>query len=136
MKRAIFLGLGSLFALFGAVGIFLPLLPTTPFLLLAAFFYARSSARFYDWLVNNRWLGPYIRAYRSGEGLPLSRKLSAMLLLWTAIGISTHFAVDSIYLDLALLCLAAGVSIHLLRMKTARPKTRAALTQPAETSPE
>ncbi len=136
MKRPLFIGIGSLFALLGAVGIFLPILPATPFLLLAAYFYSRSSPQFYDWLINNRWLGPYIRAYRSGEGLPLARKLSAMLLLWTTIGVSTHFAVQSICLDLALLCLAIGVSLHLVRMKTARPNPQAPLAQPAETSPE
>lgn len=120
MKRAVFISLGGLFTLLGALGVFLPLLPATPFLLLAAFFFARSSARFYRWLTHNQLFGPYIRAYRQGEGLPLARKLSAMLLLWAAIGSSAYFAVESMPVKIALLCLALGVSIHLLRMKSSR----------------
>ena len=62
---------GTIFLVFGIIGIFLPILPTTPFLLLAAACYARSSKRFYNWLMNNKWFGNYIKNYNEGRGVPL-----------------------------------------------------------------
>ena len=62
---------GTIFLGFGIVGIFLPILPTTPFLLLSAACYARSSQRFYYWLMNNKWFGNYIKNYNEGRGVPL-----------------------------------------------------------------
>ena len=73
---------------------FVPLLPTIPFLLLAAACYARSSERFYHWLLNNRWFGSYIRNYREGKGVPLKVKIFTIALLWIVIGCSVAFAVE------------------------------------------
>ena len=69
--RAVLIVAGTLCVGLGALGIFLPLLPTTPFLLLAAACYARSSQRFYDWLLNNKYLGQYITGYVQRRGYPL-----------------------------------------------------------------
>jgi len=66
---------GTIFLGFGVIGIFLPILPTTPFLLLAAVCYARSSQRFYNWLMNNKWFGNYIKNYYGGRGVPLKFKI-------------------------------------------------------------
>jgi len=71
---------GTIFLGFGIIGIFLPILPTTPFLLLAAACYARSSKRFYNWLMNNRWFGNYIKNYRDGRGVPLKFKIFTIFL--------------------------------------------------------
>src|SRR4030042_6734093 len=79
--RAALLVLGTLFLATGTVGIFLPLLPTTPFFLLAAACYARSSKRFYHWLLYNRLFGSYIRNYRQGKGTALRFKVLNMALL-------------------------------------------------------
>ncbi|UCH62722.1 MAG: YbaN family protein [Fidelibacterota bacterium] len=102
------------------LGIFLPLLPTTPFLLLAAACYIRSSDKFYHWLIANRWFGRYIRNYREGRGVPLSTKVIAIGLLWITIGYSVFFMVDILALRILLILIAVGVTTHLVLLKTYR----------------
>lgn len=114
---------GSLSVALGVIGIFFPVLPTTPFLLLAAFCYARSSERFYHWLLNNRWFGEYIRNYREGRGIPLTEKILAISSLWLTIGFSVLFVVPVAWVKLLLLAIAVGVSIHLVRIKTLKKET-------------
>ena len=76
--RWLLISAGTVSVLLGILGIILPLLPTTPFLLLAAASYAKSSEKFYNWLINNRFFGNYIRNYREGKGIPLRVKISAI----------------------------------------------------------
>ncbi|PKK89272.1 MAG: DUF454 domain-containing protein [Candidatus Wallbacteria bacterium HGW-Wallbacteria-1] len=102
----------------GILGIFLPLLPTTPFLLLSAYCFARSSDRAYQWLMNNRWFGEYIRNYQQGKGISLRHKAMTLSLLWLTIGYSAIFAVKLPGVKLLLLAIAIGVTVHLLKMKT------------------
>jgi uncharacterized membrane protein YbaN (DUF454 family) len=104
----------------GIIGIFLPILPTTPFLLLAAACYARSSKRFYDWLLSNRWFGAYIRNYREGRGLPLGIKIFTISFLWMTILFSGFLLTNILWVQLVLLAVALGVSIHVLTIKTLR----------------
>jgi len=119
--RALLVVAGTLSVALGVLGMFLPLLPTTPFLLLAAVCYARSSARFYRWLVTNRWCGAYIRNYREGRGIPLAQKGLALALLWLTIGYAALRVVTAHGVRLLLLGIAAGVTVHLCRIKTFRP---------------
>ena len=121
--RTLLIVLGTLCVALGVLGMFLPLLPTTPFLLLAAVCYSRSSERFYRWLITNRWCGKYIRNYREGRGMPLRQKVLIILLLWLTIGSTAWLAVSQWWIRLTLLGIAIGVTIHLVRMKTYRPKT-------------
>lgn len=116
--RPLLVAFGTLFVGLGIVGIFVPVLPTTPFLLLAAACYARSSPRFYHWLLNNRWFGNYIRNYRQRRGIPLRVKLLTISLLWLTIVISAIFAVQSLVVRIVLVLIAIGVSIHVLSLKT------------------
>ena len=109
---------GTFFAGVGILGIFIPVLPTTPFLLLAAACYARSSQRFYNWLLNNRWFGSYIRSYLQGKGVPLKVKVLTIALLWVTIGCSVAFAVEAFVIRLILILIAIGVSIHVLLLRT------------------
>lgn len=124
--RVIFIILGSLCVGLALVGTVIPVLPTTPFLLLAAYFYARSSQRFYTWLVTNRWFGEYIRNYREGRGLPLKHKLITIALVWLSIGSTALLAVSSWWMRVILLGIAVGVTIHIVKIKT--PKTAASHT--------
>lgn len=91
------------------------MLPTTPFLLLAAALYARSSERFYRWLLGQRYLGAYIRDYREGRGIPVRVKVVTLALLWITIGISAIFVVDSLTVRLSLMAVAVGVTVHVVR---------------------
>jgi uncharacterized membrane protein YbaN (DUF454 family) len=111
---------GTISVCLGVAGIFLPLLPTTPFLLLAAVCYAGSSEKFYQWLLNNRWFGRYIKNYREGKGLTLTTKIVSLLSLWTTIGCSAIFIVPWLAGKLVLLAIAAGVTIHILSKPTFR----------------
>jgi len=115
---------GTLCVALAVLGMFLPILPTTPFLLLAAFCYARSSERFYQWLLTNRWCGEYIRNYQEGRGIPLGQKILTVLLLWLTIGYTALFVVGVGWVRLILLGIAVGVTIHLIRIKTLRTETQ------------
>ena len=74
--------LGTVSLALGIIGIFLPLLPTTPFLLLTAALYFRGSPRLYQWLLNHKCLGPYIRSFRENKAIPLRAKIISLLLMW------------------------------------------------------
>jgi len=122
VKKKIYIFLGTLFVVLGIIGMFVPLMPSTVFLLLAAACYARGSQRFYDWLMNHPTLGSTIRHYRGGLGLPLRQKLLTMLLLWATIGASGYFFVHKDWVRILLVVIASGVSLHLLSLKTYHEK--------------
>jgi len=118
----------------GVLGIFVPVLPTTPFLLLAAICYARSSERFYHWLLNNRWFGEYIKNYREGRGIPLRVKILTLIALWLTIGFTTLLVISVWWVQLILLGVAVGVTIHLVRIKTFKRDANATLVKGAISS--
>ena len=101
------------------LGLFLPVLPTVPFLLLALACFSRSSDRFYAWLVEHEQLGPLVRPYLAGAGMPLRAKFKAILLVWASILLSTFFLIDRLWLQILLPCIALGVTLYLLRLPTA-----------------
>ena len=109
---------GNFFVVLGILGIFLPLLPTTPFLLLAAACFFRSSDKFYNWLINNKWLGNYIKDYREKKRIPLKIKIITLSILWLAIGYSVFFVVNIFLLEAILILIAVGVTIHILSIRT------------------
>ncbi len=109
---------GILCVAIGAVGVVVPVLPTTPFLLLAAACFARSSDRFYIWLMNHRWFGPTIRDYRERRGITRTTKVVAIVILWGSIAISSFLALDSWLPRLVLTVVAVAVTVHLLTLKT------------------
>jgi len=116
-KKILFISLGTFFVALGVLGIFLPVLPTTPFLLIAAALYARSSQRFYNWLLSNRFFGKYIKNYREGKGIPIKVKVFAITLLWITIGCSAVFALKILIVRIILLLVAVGVTTHIIRIK-------------------
>ena len=118
--RVVLVILGTLSVALGVIGAVLPVLPTTPFLLLAAALYARSSKRFYNWLLNNRMFGSYIRNYREGNGIPAKVKVFVICLLWLTIGSSAIFAIQNNYIRVLLFLIAIGVTAHLVAIKTKR----------------
>jgi uncharacterized membrane protein YbaN (DUF454 family) len=108
----------------GTIGIFIPLLPTTPFLLLAAACFVRSSDRLYAWLLGHRVYGPIIRGYREHKALPLSSKVTILVLTWGAIGTSI-LLLDSPW-RFVLLAPAIGATYMMVRMPTLDPAQLAA----------
>jgi len=116
-KRILLISTGTFFVGVGIAGIFIPILPTTPFLLIAAALYARSSQKFYNWLINNKIFGRYIKNYREGKGIPLKLKIYTIALLWVTIGCSVFFAVDILLVRIILGIVAVGVTIHIIRIK-------------------
>ena len=124
MTRILFLSLGTFFLTVGIIGIFIPILPTTPFLLLAAACYARGSKIWYDWLLKNKWFGTYIDNYRKGRGIPWKVKIVTLLILWTTI-IWSAFSVTAIFwIRIALIVIALGVTLHILTIKTVRKNNK------------
>lgn len=113
--KIIFITLGTISVILGVIGIFLPLLPTTPFLLLAATLYFHSSPKLYDRLLSNRYLGSYIRNFREHRTIPLHAKLVSVTLVWISIGYCILFVVSEVlWAKIALSLLAIGVSLHIL----------------------
>jgi len=98
------------------LGIFLPLLPTVPFLLLAAACFARSSVRFHTWLLQHPHLGPMIRGYLEGQGIPLRSKIFTISLLWLTISVSVLLLTTPLWVNITLLAIGSAVTIYLLRL--------------------
>ena len=113
--------IGGLATLLGLIGMVLPLLPTTPFLLLASACFARSSPRFHHWLMNNSLCGGILRDYQAGKGLSLGAKCCVLSCLWLSLGYTLFVVLPekSVWGQLSLLVIGLLVSIHLLRVKTA-----------------
>ncbi len=125
LVRTLWLIAGTICVALGAIGMVLPLLPTTPLLLAAAACYCKSSDRMYNWLLNNKWFGEYIRNYKEGRGLPMKTKITALIVLWVTIGFSTIFVLHRLLpaqlvlpMQLIMIAVAVAVSIHILRLPT------------------
>ena len=115
--RRLLIIFGTIFTSLGIIGIFVPILPTTPFLLLAAACYMRSSERFHQWLLNNRIFGVYVKNYVEGRGMPIRIKISTILLLWTTIGLTVAFGVQNMVIRIVLICIAIGVTVHIILLR-------------------
>ena len=120
LKRWFFIIAGTIAVGIGVVGMIVPVLPTTPFLLLAAFFYMRSSQRLYNALLRNRFIGSYVRNYLEGRGMSLKTKIWTLSLLWAAIVGTAVLATDSLIIRIILAVVLTGVTIHIILTKTKR----------------
>ena len=118
--RALLLGTGTLFVGIGVLGIFLPLLPTTVFLLIAAACYGRSSERAYRWLMTNRLFGQYLRNYQEERGATVRTKVATIAFLWLGLTAAAYWIDASLWLVAVLAAIGAGVTIHLVRLTTIR----------------
>ncbi len=117
--KFIFIVIGVLSLVLGVIGIFVPLLPTTPFLLLSSALFVRSSPALYEWLISNRYLGKYIRNYRENRSIPMRGKITSVVLLWLSFGYCFFFVVqDVMWLRVVLVMIAVGTSWHILSLGT------------------
>jgi uncharacterized protein len=118
LYRYFYLISGFLLVGIGILGIFLPLLPTTIFLILASACFMKSSPRANEWLKSNKYLGPYVKNYQEKTGLTINLKIINIIILWISISISAFYLTEEFYLRLLLAAIAVGVTIHLILIKT------------------
>ena len=118
--RPLLIAAGVLLVVIGAIGIFVPLLPTTVFLLLAAICFGKSSPGAYRWLMTNRVFGRMLRDYHEGRRATLRTKITSIATLWLGLAVTVWF-VRTLWIDAGLLAIGIAVSIHLLRLRTPAP---------------
>ena len=119
--RAFWVTCGAVSLVLGFIGIFLPLLPTTPFVLLAAACFARGSERFHDWLVSHPRFGPLVRDWQAHRSIPLRAKCLALSMMWISMGTTAWLLRGRPVSSLTLLAVGAAVTIWMVRLPT-RPR--------------
>ena len=117
LKKKIYICVGLLAVGLGIIGAFLPVMPTVPFLLVALFCFERSSKKYHDMILNNKYFGKVLRDYYEGKGLTTSVKIEAILFLSCGIGFS-FYKVQHLYLRIMLVVIWLGVTIHIILLKT------------------
>lgn len=117
MKRMVLIILGVISLMFGIIGVAVPILPTTPLVMLASFCFAYSSPKLYEWLANTKYFGEFIKNYKTGEGVRKIVKIKALLFLYLTLAISSVF-IGSNAVKVVLVLVAIGVTIHILLLKT------------------
>ncbi|MGL4308312.1 YbaN family protein [Cetobacterium sp. SF1] len=123
MKKQLFLIGGGLSLILGTIGIFLPLLPTTPFIILSAFLFERSSERFHKMLIENKIFGKYLRDYMEQKGITLKNKVIAIIFLTLGMG-KGFFSMKNIYGKTALVLIFIAVLVHLIKLKTLKGEVK------------
>jgi len=118
VKHLLFIILGTLFLGIGCIGLILPILPTTPFLILAATCYVRGSDRIYRWMMQNRLFGEFIKNYLEGKGIKPRQKVVTLVFLWVMIIFTTVYMIENMIIRLFLLIIALTVSVHILKLPT------------------
>ena len=121
LKSRLFIATGSVSLGIGIIGIVVPLLPTTPFLLLAAYCYSRGSKRLYNALLSNKLIGSYLRNYLEGKAMSLKAKIWSISILWVVIGCTAAFVTDSLIIRIVLLAVGSGVTVHVALLKAVVP---------------
>ncbi|MET0646474.1 MAG: YbaN family protein [Pyrinomonadaceae bacterium] len=116
-KKAVLVAAGSVCLALAVLGVFLPLLPATPFLLLASACYVRSSERLHGWLMGNRVLGGYIRNFQERRGIPLRAKFATVAVLWLSL-LYSIYRLDLPWVELMLVVMGLTSSFFIFRMKT------------------
>jgi len=119
VKKYIYLIVGSLALVAGIIGVFLPILPTTPFVLLSAWCFFRSSDKLYEWVINNETFGPTIMNYQQGKGITQKTRIRAIVMMWATISVSAYFFVSNLYVIGIMYLVAISVSVYLYRLPTA-----------------
>ena len=122
LKKKIYIFVGILAVGLGIIGLFLPVMPTVPFLLVALFCFERSSKKYHDMILNNKYFGKVLRDYYEGKGLTTSVKIKTILFLTCGIAFS-FYKVQHLHLRIMLAVIWLGVTIHIVLLKT-KPKEK------------
>ena len=118
VKKGIYLVVGAISLAAGILGVFLPVLPTTPFILLSAWCFFRSSSKIYNWVISNERFGPTIENYQEGRGITRSTKIKAVVMMWLTISASIYFYITNTYLIAFLYIIAISVTVYLYKLPT------------------
>jgi hypothetical protein len=120
IKKFVLMGAGFLFVALGVIGFFLPVMPSVPFFILASICFSKSSEKFHDMLMNNKWVGPQIRDYHQNNGIKMSTKIFLIVLQWSGILFTSIFFVHNLFGRVLMLCIAVGVTVYIVSLKTAK----------------
>lgn len=116
-KRVFYFVMGVVSVIMGIIGIFLPVWPTTIFIIVAAWFFVRSSEKYYQILIRNKMFGKMIRNYREYRGIESKARIKSLFMMYLTLGISMYF-VDILWVRLLLVAVGIGVTWHLIALKT------------------
>lgn len=119
--------IGFLCVALGVAGMFIPLVPTTPFLLAACWLFMRSVPRYRQWILDNRYMGAYVRGYFNGEGFTTAQKVRILSMLWIVLTSSMIFATSLWLVRSVLILIGVGVSVHILTLNARRAAAKARL---------
>jgi uncharacterized protein len=117
-KKAMLTSIGTISVVLGIIGVIIPLIPTTPLLLLGAACWFRASKRLHHWLLSNKWLGPYIKQYQDGLGIPLITKMYVITIMWISISVSALLIVPIIWVKIILFIIAGCITWYICSIKT------------------
>ncbi len=120
IKKYLYLFIGCISLGMGLLGLFLPVLPTTPFLLLTAYLFYNSDKVWHDRLMNHPVTGPIIKDYTIHKSITFKKKVIILSTLWITMTINMVWIISNIWIQLLLLLISIGVTIHILRIKTRR----------------
>ena len=118
VRKGVYFIIGSISLAAGVLGVFLPVLPTTPFVLLSAWCFFRSSEKIYQWVISNETFGPTIENYQEGRGITRKTKIKAIGMMWLTISLSVYFFISNMYLIAFLYLIVISVSVYLYRLPT------------------
>lgn len=121
LKKYTYLFIGSVSLLLGLLGLFLPVLPTTPFLLLTAYLFYNSDRVWHERLINHPVTGPIILDYTVHKSITLKKKIIILSTLWITMLINIMWIISNLWIQILLLIISFGVTIHILRIKTRKP---------------
>ena len=123
LKKKLYIAFGFLAVALAIIGVFIPGLPTVPFLLVALFCFERSSKKYHDMIMNNKYFGPVLQDYYSGKGLTLSVKIKAILFLSCGM-IFSIYKIQNLHARIGLALVWLGVAIHIILLKTKKTKNK------------
>lgn len=123
-KKIIYITVGTISLILGAIGVFLPLLPTTPFWLLTCWCYIRSSKKMYKWVMSNRYFGKYIRDYVEDKAIPMKTKVTTLSVMWLSIILTSLFLIDIVWIKISLVLISLAVTWHIVTFPTKKAKVR------------
>ncbi|MDR3063540.1 MAG: YbaN family protein [Methanobrevibacter sp.] len=117
IKKLFYFSFGTIFLSIGTVGIFVPVLPSTPFVIVAALFYGKSSERAEKWIMRNKYFASYIKNYKEKIGIPKDVKIKSLVFLWFMLILSMIFT-NKLMITIVLMVIGILVSLHIYLLKT------------------